>query len=48
MIGHVDDFCALQQQLLEGKVVICKMEVALQSSTESHDLPEVSVFKMKG
>ncbi|XP_067240211.1 myomegalin isoform X1 [Chanodichthys erythropterus] len=40
MIGHVDDFCALQQQLLEGKVVICKMEVALQSSTESHDLPE--------
>ncbi|XP_051730140.1 myomegalin isoform X5 [Ctenopharyngodon idella] len=40
MIGHVDDFCALQQQLLEGKVVICKMEAALQSSTESHDLPE--------
>lgn len=51
MIGHVDDFCALQQQLLEGKVVICKMEAALQSSTESHDLPEVSIkiwFKMKG
>lgn len=40
MIGHVDDFSALQQQLLEGKVVICKMEAALQSSTESHDLPE--------
>ncbi|KAK2884063.1 hypothetical protein Q8A67_017700 [Cirrhinus molitorella] len=40
MIGHVDDFSALQQQLLEGKVVIRKMEAALQSSTESHDLPE--------
>ncbi|XP_077076922.1 myomegalin isoform X10 [Siphateles boraxobius] len=40
MIGHVDDFSALQQQLLEGKLVICKMEAALQSSTESHDLPE--------
>ncbi|XP_067273868.1 myomegalin isoform X2 [Pseudorasbora parva] len=40
MIGHVDDFSALQQQLLEGKVVICKMEAALQSSTESRDLPE--------
>ncbi|XP_073673283.1 myomegalin isoform X2 [Garra rufa] len=43
MIGHVDDFSALQQQLLEGKVVIRKMEAALQSSTESHDLPEVYV-----
>ncbi|XP_050993945.1 myomegalin isoform X9 [Labeo rohita] len=40
MIGHVDDFSALQQQLLEGKVVIRKMEAALQSSTESHDLAE--------
>ncbi|XP_051581206.1 myomegalin-like isoform X2 [Myxocyprinus asiaticus] len=40
VIGHVDDFSALQQQLLEGKVVIHKMEAALQSSTE-HDLPEV-------
>ncbi|XP_051951661.1 myomegalin-like isoform X4 [Xyrauchen texanus] len=39
VIGHVDDFRALQQQLLEGKVVIRKMETALQSITE-HDLPE--------
>ncbi|XP_051510966.1 myomegalin-like isoform X2 [Myxocyprinus asiaticus] len=39
VIGHVDDFSALQQQLLEGKVVIRKMEAALQSSPE-HDLPE--------
>ncbi|XP_058611176.1 myomegalin isoform X11 [Onychostoma macrolepis] len=40
MIGHVDDFSALQQQLLEGKVVIRKMEAALQSSTQSPNLPE--------
>ncbi len=43
MIGHVDDFSALQQQLLEGKVVIRKMEAALQSSTESPNLPEVRI-----
>ncbi|XP_043074784.1 myomegalin isoform X10 [Puntigrus tetrazona] len=40
MIGHVDDFSALQHQLLEGRVVIRKMEAALQSSTESPNLPE--------
>ncbi|XP_056337194.1 myomegalin isoform X7 [Danio aesculapii] len=40
MIGHVDDFSVLQQQLLEGKAVIRKMEAALLASTESHDLPE--------
>ncbi|XP_016091230.1 myomegalin isoform X8 [Sinocyclocheilus grahami] len=40
MIGHVDDFSALQQQLLEGKVVIRKIEAALQSSTEAPNLPE--------
>ncbi|XP_016391520.1 myomegalin-like isoform X1 [Sinocyclocheilus rhinocerous] len=40
MIGHMDDFSALQQQLLEGKAVIRKMEAALQSSTESPNLPE--------
>uniref|UniRef100_A0A9J8D4Q5 Si:ch211-242b18.1 n=1 Tax=Cyprinus carpio carpio TaxID=630221 RepID=A0A9J8D4Q5_CYPCA len=40
MIGHVDDFNALQQQLLEGKVVIRKMEAALKSSTESPNLPD--------
>uniref|UniRef100_UPI00403AA146 myomegalin isoform 2 n=1 Tax=Danio rerio TaxID=7955 RepID=UPI00403AA146 len=40
MISHVDDFSVLQQQLLEGKAVIRKMEAALQASTESHDLPE--------
>ncbi|TRZ02424.1 hypothetical protein DNTS_034473 [Danionella cerebrum] len=40
MIGHVDDFSALQQQLLEGKLVIGKLEAALQASAESHNLPE--------
>nr|XP_055043045.1 myomegalin isoform X7 [Misgurnus anguillicaudatus] len=39
VIGHMDDFSALQQQLLEGKVIIRKMEAALQSSTE-RTLPE--------
>lgn len=39
VIGHVDDFSALQQQLLEGKVVIRKIETALQSNTE-RTLPE--------
>ncbi|XP_036437312.1 myomegalin isoform X3 [Colossoma macropomum] len=34
VVGHVDDFSALQQQLLEAKVLIRKMEAALQSSTE--------------
>ncbi|KAK3516747.1 hypothetical protein QTP70_022538, partial [Hemibagrus guttatus] len=34
VVGHWDDFSALQQQLLEGKVLICKMEAALQSSVE--------------
>ncbi|XP_072537690.1 myomegalin isoform X2 [Salminus brasiliensis] len=32
VVGHVDDFSALQQQLLEGKVLIRKMEATLQSS----------------
>uniref|UniRef100_A0A9J7Z5X8 Si:ch211-242b18.1 n=1 Tax=Cyprinus carpio carpio TaxID=630221 RepID=A0A9J7Z5X8_CYPCA len=40
MIGHVDDFSALQQQLLEGKTVIRKIEAALQASTETPNLPE--------
>ncbi|XP_073667496.1 myomegalin isoform X9 [Paramisgurnus dabryanus] len=39
VIGHVDDFSALQQQLLEGKVIIRKIEAALQSNTE-RTLPE--------
>ncbi|XP_017573950.1 myomegalin isoform X1 [Pygocentrus nattereri] len=34
IVGHVDDFIALQQQLLEAKLFIRKMEAALQSSTE--------------
>ncbi|MCJ8743519.1 hypothetical protein PDJAM_G00094890 [Pangasius djambal] len=34
VVGHWDDFSSLQQQLLEGKVLICKMEAALQSSME--------------
>uniref|UniRef100_W5M1I5 Phosphodiesterase 4D interacting protein n=1 Tax=Lepisosteus oculatus TaxID=7918 RepID=W5M1I5_LEPOC len=31
-IGHVDDFSALQQQILEGKMLVHKMEAVLQSS----------------
>ncbi|XP_060773421.1 myomegalin isoform X2 [Neoarius graeffei] len=34
VVGHWDNFSALQQQLLEGKVLICKMEAVLQSSME--------------
>ncbi|KAG7316780.1 hypothetical protein KOW79_020321 [Hemibagrus wyckioides] len=34
VVGHWDDFSALQQQLLEGKELICKMEAALQTSVE--------------
>lgn len=41
VVGHWDDFSALQQQLLEGKELICKMEAALQTSVEIN-LHEVS------
>lgn len=41
MVGHWDDFSVLQQQLLEGKELICKMEAALQTSVEIN-LHEVS------
>ncbi|GAA6105094.1 myomegalin isoform X2 [Tachysurus ichikawai] len=34
VVGNWDDFSTLQQQLMEGKVLICKMEAALQSSVE--------------
>uniref|UniRef100_A0A3P8UIP4 Si:ch211-242b18.1 n=1 Tax=Cynoglossus semilaevis TaxID=244447 RepID=A0A3P8UIP4_CYNSE len=29
VVGHVDDFSALQQQILEGRALLCKMEAAL-------------------
>ncbi|XP_022542210.2 myomegalin isoform X2 [Astyanax mexicanus] len=32
VVGHIDDYSALQQQLLEGKVLIRKIEATLQSS----------------
>lgn len=32
VVGHVDDFSTLQQQLLEGKVLIRRIEATLQSS----------------
>ncbi|MGH0142880.1 UNVERIFIED_CONTAM: hypothetical protein FKN15_026735 [Acipenser sinensis] len=32
VIGHVDDFSALQQQILEGKVLVQRMEAMLQPS----------------
>ena len=30
-IGHVDDFSALQQQVLEGRMLVQRMEAALQA-----------------
>ncbi|XP_030628588.1 myomegalin [Chanos chanos] len=39
VVGHVDDYSSLQQQLLEAKVLIRKMEAALQTSSE-HSLQE--------
>ncbi|KAM4641477.1 myomegalin isoform 3-T3 [Discoglossus pictus] len=32
VIGHIDDFSALKQQILEGKMLIHKMETLMQSS----------------
>uniref|UniRef100_A0A673KY19 Myomegalin-like n=1 Tax=Sinocyclocheilus rhinocerous TaxID=307959 RepID=A0A673KY19_9TELE len=34
-IGHVDDYSALQQQVMEGRVLVQRMEAALQSSLSS-------------
>ncbi|KAL1281170.1 hypothetical protein QQF64_015770 [Cirrhinus molitorella] len=34
-IGHVDDYSALQQQVMEGRMLVQKMEAALQSSLSS-------------
>ncbi|XP_052336100.1 myomegalin-like isoform X5 [Oncorhynchus keta] len=43
-VGHVDDFHALQQQMLEGHVLIGKMEASLQA-TANHALLELSLDK---
>ncbi|XP_045061369.1 myomegalin isoform X2 [Coregonus clupeaformis] len=43
-VGNVDDFSALQQQILEGRVLIGKMEAALQATT-NHALLELSLDK---
>uniref|UniRef100_A0A4W5RHN8 Si:ch211-242b18.1 n=1 Tax=Hucho hucho TaxID=62062 RepID=A0A4W5RHN8_9TELE len=43
-VGHVDDFHALQQQILEGHILIGKMEAALQA-TANHALLELSLDK---
>ncbi|GLD67214.1 myomegalin-like protein, partial [Lates japonicus] len=32
-VGHIDDFKALQQQILEGSALLCKMEATLHSLT---------------
>lgn len=34
-IGHVDDYSALQQQVMEGRALVQRMEAALQSSLGS-------------
>lgn len=46
-VGHVDDFNALQQQILEGHILIGKMENALQA-TANHALLELSLDKVRG
>ncbi|XP_055779300.1 myomegalin-like isoform X2 [Salvelinus fontinalis] len=43
-VGHVDDFHALQQQILEGHVLIGNMETALQA-TANYALLELSLDK---
>lgn len=35
VIGHVDDYSALQQQVLEGSGLVRRMEAALQSCLSS-------------
>ncbi|XP_031431218.1 myomegalin isoform X3 [Clupea harengus] len=42
VVGHTDDYSSLRQQLLEGKVLISKMEAMLQSSGQ-HKLQQGSV-----
>ncbi|XP_048107773.1 myomegalin isoform X2 [Alosa alosa] len=42
VVGHADDYTALLQQLLEGKVLISKMEAMLQPSGQ-HKLQQGSV-----
>nr|XP_043899674.1 myomegalin isoform X5 [Solea senegalensis] len=32
-VGHIDDFNALQQQILEGSTLLCKMKAALSTSS---------------
>ncbi|XP_038858828.1 myomegalin isoform X3 [Salvelinus namaycush] len=44
VVGHVDDFSALQQKILEGRVLIGKMEAALRA-TANHALLELSLDK---
>ncbi|XP_030220445.1 myomegalin isoform X4 [Gadus morhua] len=38
-IGHVDDFSALQQQVLEGRSLVQRMETALQACLSQPPLP---------
>ncbi|XP_046908013.1 myomegalin isoform X2 [Hypomesus transpacificus] len=45
VVGHVDDFSALQQQLLEGCVLIRQLETTLRSSSTSQALLELSLDK---
>ncbi|XP_067088213.1 myomegalin-like isoform X2 [Osmerus mordax] len=45
MVGHVDDFSALKQQLLEGCVLIRQLETTLRSSSTSQALLEFSLDK---
>ncbi|KAL2089476.1 hypothetical protein ACEWY4_014164 [Coilia grayii] len=42
VVGHLNDYTSLLQQLLEGKVLISKMEATLQSSSQ-HRLQQGSV-----
>ncbi|XP_026178954.1 myomegalin isoform X3 [Mastacembelus armatus] len=38
VIGHIDDFKALQQQILEGSALLCKTEAALYSLSTTQDI----------
>ncbi|XP_029904757.1 myomegalin isoform X2 [Myripristis murdjan] len=43
-VGHVDDFKALQQQILEGSALVCKIEATLHTLS-SPALPEFSLHQ---
>ncbi|XP_043941213.1 myomegalin isoform X3 [Protopterus annectens] len=45
VIGHIDDYTALQQQVMEGKVLVHKMETLMQSAL---NIPFLEIHGTKG